>query len=89
MPDTATLDRPAAQGTGGSLLHLVCCDDDLALCGEDVSGEDWADKGNVCVPCEIEWALGGPCPVTGCGRRGLLKQRGEAITREDAHDRIG
>jgi hypothetical protein len=68
MPDLLLAARPSGTTTGPEVLHIVCCDDDTALCGEDVSGEDWSDRGEVCTRCEVEWAAGGPCPVARCVR---------------------
>jgi hypothetical protein len=67
--DILLLDAPAGSASGEDLRHVVCCDDDVALCGLDVSGDDWSGEGPVCVPCEIEWKTGPPCPAADCVRR--------------------
>lgn len=55
--------QPTVQRTtpGESLNHIVCChDDDLALCGVDVSGHDFTDEPTSCAVClDLEYA---PCP---------------------------
>lgn len=70
MPDTAVLDRPAATGDSAEINHIVCCDDDTALCGADVTGDPWSDEGPECRACVTEWSAGPPCPVVSCERRG-------------------
>lgn len=55
-----------AQDTGDNLTHSVCaCDDDLALCGADVSGQPWADDDEEvdCVVCQD--LMGEPCARCG------------------------
>jgi hypothetical protein len=44
---------PAASSTGDDLCHLVCCDDDRALCGTDVTDSSWTDDDDetTCVVC--------------------------------------
>ncbi len=53
MSGTATLDSPAATGTCGDINHLVCCDDDIAMCGQDVSQELWCAPGCRHVVCPL------------------------------------
>lgn len=45
--------------------HLYCCDPDLSLCGEDISGEVEVDvdTGNVCPLCDVLNAYA--CPRCG------------------------
>lgn len=70
---TATLPAPKVPDTddGDDLTHLVCCDEDRALCGADVAGCE--DVGvvdaapDVCAMCELEWNEGLPCGPS-CGR---------------------
>lgn len=69
MPNTSLLDRPAPAGSSADVLHLTCCDDDVAMCGEDVSKHEWADDGPPCPLCKLVQDEGLPCPVTGCARR--------------------
>ena len=63
--------RPAAEVAGAvpDLFHRVCCDDDHALCGADVSGCPWGPLTGeqFCVVCdELDKAIescGAPtCP---------------------------
>lgn len=45
--------------------HLTCCDDDVALCGADVSAEPECGPGCDCVPCPLCQLMqdsGIPCP---------------------------
>lgn len=47
-------------------LHLVCCCNlDVALCGTDVSNEEWAWQGDECVVCTDLSQNAIPC--RGCG----------------------
>lgn len=48
--------------------HIVCCDDDIAICGQDVSQHAWSDgKGTAqCQTCRRMERDGEPCPVPGC-----------------------
>lgn len=72
MPDTTLLDRPATStGAPEELNHIVCCDDDTALCGLDVSGDRWVRGGKipVCPLCKLAWDEGPPCPPADCARR--------------------
>jgi hypothetical protein len=44
------------------LNHIVCCDDDLALCGTDVSAAHWSEDETDCLVClDLELA-----PCSGC-----------------------
>ncbi|MEU9208505.1 hypothetical protein AB0D27_11260 [Streptomyces sp. NPDC048415] len=54
-----------APDSGDALTHVVCCNDDVALCGTDVAGQEWVDDDEdpTCVVCrELADA---PCPVCG------------------------
>ena len=49
--------------------HLTCCDDDVALCGKDVSAEPECDPGCANPPCPLcatILAEGQPCAVADC-----------------------
>lgn len=45
---------PVRADRDDDLIHTTCChDDDLALCGADLTGEPWTEGGdNLCVVCE-------------------------------------
>ena len=59
--------RPA--NTDDDTQHFVCCDPDTAMCGEDVTGQPWAEtEKNVCPLCELVYEYDLPCPVKGCRR---------------------
>jgi hypothetical protein len=46
--------------------HVVCCrDDNLALCGTDVTDEPWADPVDLCVVCDALAAEVARCSPTG------------------------
>ncbi|MFC8465978.1 hypothetical protein [Streptomyces sp. NPDC057250] len=65
-PDDSTLTILSDQGD--DLEHAACpCNEDVALCGADVSSTPWADKDrppvNLCVVCADLVAL--PCPKCG------------------------
>lgn len=59
--------RKPQPGVGEDLIHLVCCDDDVALCGEDVSGQAWTGGTQWCVVCKdldpLPVACGPQCRV--------------------------
>jgi hypothetical protein len=72
---TLTLERdlaavPAPVNAGGlDLTHVVCCDENRALCGKDVTDTEWTDgDGEVtCVICDdLE---GAPCGEPDCPLR--------------------
>ena len=52
-------------------VHLVCCDPDIAICGEPVPDEttdwvaDWAEDED-CVMCAYMCDNGLPCSIPGC-----------------------
>lgn len=71
---TLSLDSaPAVQVEDGSLDHVTCCmDDNLALCGTDVTEDEWVapDSPITCVVCHaLEEAVlqAGSC-VAACPR---------------------
>jgi hypothetical protein len=51
----------------GDVDHLYCCDPDLSLCGEDISGsaEVYVDEGNVCPLCDVLDLMVPGCPRCG------------------------
>lgn len=62
---------PAAGNAGGDdvIRHLVCCDDDVAMCGEDLAGVAWdltCRPELDCALCVLVAAEGMPCPAAGC-----------------------
>ncbi|QIJ62582.1 hypothetical protein [Streptomyces sp. JB150] len=57
----------SAPNTGEELTHAVCfCDDDVALCGANVAGTEWAteDEEVDCVVCQDLLLL----PCARCGQ---------------------
>jgi len=50
------------------LHHLTCCDDDTAMCGADVTGQEWCeeDREPRCEPCYRVNEQRLPCTVPGC-----------------------
>lgn len=48
------------------ILHLTCCDEGIAFCGEDVSQHPWDTEGELCPLCELVDKEELPCPVPGC-----------------------
>lgn len=53
---------------GDDIGHLVCCcNEDLAMCGADVTDEPWgADDTPECVVCRDLWPDETDCPRCGC-----------------------
>jgi hypothetical protein len=53
--------------------HIVCCRDDVALCGEDVSGDPWddpeIDEAGDCEICVNRYWLKVPCGAPFCRLR--------------------
>lgn len=73
MPELLVADRPAPGGPDADdpFHHLYCCDENLALCGADLSGtEETGDCDEatcpVCPLCAIADEEGMRCPVPGC-----------------------
>lgn len=66
---TTLAPQPATTGPGDpDTFHLVCCSTEIAMCGEDVSGDNWTD-GEGETPCPLcAWVEDAnlPCPVPGC-----------------------
>jgi hypothetical protein len=68
----AVLDRPdspAASGADDDRCHLYCCNENVALCGTDLTDyeDDCGDPGHVICPlCALADAEGLRCPVPGC-----------------------
>lgn len=64
-PDRADVDDDSA--------HIVCCDPDRALCGEDVSRKDFidgpVDEERDCEPCVNRSRLGVACGAPLCRLR--------------------
>lgn len=68
-----TLPRPTPSTTGGTpdLVHApCCCDEDVALCGLDVSAQAYTRLPLDCIVCvalqdriETEGRCGGCCPL--------------------------
>jgi hypothetical protein len=50
-----------------NVAHLVChCNDDVALCGKDVTNDAWTDS-ETCPMCEaVDELHAGKCPRCGC-----------------------
>jgi hypothetical protein len=68
VSDTATLRLVAGPSTAADLQHVACCrNDDMALCGTDVTDAPWLDDETSCVVCvdldEFDACpFGGSCP---------------------------
>ena len=68
MTTTLTLPSLDLRTVDTDLIHLVCCDDTLALCGVRTLAE-WTDLGPDdphCPLCALLWDEGLPCSVAGC-----------------------
>lgn len=70
---TATTTRPAptpaTTPSDDRVPHLVCCHDDIAMCGTDVSGENWVDEEDPADNCKLCAYIddeGLPCPLPDC-----------------------
>lgn len=51
-------------GGGDGIVHLWCCDENVAWCGHDISdAEEWAQsaESDECVVCVYMWRTGYPC----------------------------
>lgn len=67
-------DRRAVEDSDDDLDHIVCCDDDLTLCGLYIPGDEFIDV-DVDGPetCEVRGnkeRLGQPCAAWDCPKRG-------------------
>jgi hypothetical protein len=52
-----------------ALVHLACCDLDVAMCGEDLTDAETVygdEAGPPCLLCLYVYDEGLPCPVPGC-----------------------
>lgn len=50
----------------GGVAHLYCCDEDLSLCGLDLTdGEFCTDAPNLCPWCDALWEMHVPCEQCG------------------------
>lgn len=59
--------RPATDTREPDVYHLVCCDPDTALCGEDVSDVEFRARQTgeaLCPLCKLAEDVDAPCP--GC-----------------------
>lgn len=65
---TATLLAPTSSGVGDDVDHYYCCDDDIGLCGADLTGMAYMDRGPDwdCPLCVLVLEAGTPCGVPGC-----------------------
>ncbi|MEU3452128.1 hypothetical protein ABZ671_00595 [Micromonospora sp. NPDC006766] len=66
LPQTAP-NRPDTN-TPGEVEHYYCCDENVAMCGLDLTGAPEVEPGGgpVCPLCHLAWDEGRPCPVPGC-----------------------
>ena len=77
--DTSTSAEPAATTTeADDLNHIVCCDDDnLAMCGLDLTEVEWMARGALpdCPTCERLWEKDEDCYAGECPHcpRNVLK----------------
>lgn len=59
-----TTDGP--NGTDDDLDHLFCCDENVAMCGADISDDEIVEDGSLLFPCvvckDMEYR---PCPKCG------------------------
>lgn len=67
---TTALDLAPTKGStddGDELDHLFCCDEDVALCGSDLTGTEFGEvvsEESLCLVCnDLE---GQPCGAAGC-----------------------
>lgn len=70
IPAPAT---PAPEDGDQDAVHLWCCHEDVAMCGEDLADADVADReleeDELCVFCVLALREDLPCPVPGCTPR--------------------
>lgn len=82
---TAVLAEPTAtpSDVDDDITHTTCCDDNVAICGEDVSAAEWVEgRGDKpCPMCELAIAERWLCPAFGCRLWRLLGIRGWRGTR--------
>jgi hypothetical protein len=67
------LERPVLPGAGedDDAMHLFCCDENIAMCGEDLTEDetvdaDDVDDDEVCPLCQLVEDNHLACPVPGC-----------------------
>lgn len=67
---TATLPVPTRGDlTVDDVDHLYCCDENVAMCGvdlTDVAEEVFGEDDPLCPMCALVDETGMPCPVPGC-----------------------
>ena len=68
---TATLPAPTRirPHQDGDPIHLWCCDEDTAMCGEDISAEETMDDvadDELCPLCRLIDDSNLPCTIPGC-----------------------
>jgi hypothetical protein len=68
---TALLDRPlpAAPDATGDVIHLWCCDENISMCGLDITDEPEVQPEEdevLCPMCALVEDEGLPCPAPGC-----------------------
>ena len=60
MTDTKTAPKKPDTTAGDDLDHMYCCDENLALCGTDVTDHpviDLSTSPKLCIVCiDLEWA---------------------------------
>lgn len=73
MSEVRELPNLRSTGAADEPLHIVCCDENRALCGEDVSGHNWTPNGVLCEQCEIAEAQRGGCGRLSCRLRAWFR----------------
>jgi hypothetical protein len=66
---TATLPAPTVLDVADDNVdHIYCCDEEVSLCGMDISGEPEVEPGThpTCPLCVWASEACGPCGVPGC-----------------------
>lgn len=64
---TLTLPDSDVDSEEETRIHLTCCNDDIAMCGVNVSGDEWDHDGKfLCPTCAYMDNENLPCPVPGC-----------------------
>jgi hypothetical protein len=74
MSNLLELPQPALDGPGADadIVHLTCCDYNLARCGKDVTDEPEvfdSTEDEQCEICSNRSRLGAPCADPGCPLR--------------------
>jgi hypothetical protein len=59
---------PVTAGAADDLTHVTCCDDNVAMCGENVSGQRWVDDSEetTCPICAWAEEADLACTIPGC-----------------------